>query len=358
MKILFYHYALNMGGIERTIATLSREMSREHEVTFAQFTADEPFYELAPAVKHISFGFSASGNRLVRTVKLYFRIRKLISEERPDVIFCMNKTHLSLFCRAARRCGCPVIGAERSNPHFQMKPRQVRLREQSVRADGFVFQTERARQAYPEKTREKGIVIPNAICNEDVYAGKAELPLLKTFVSVGRLEQVKGYDLLISAFASIADKLPEWGLLIFGKGTKRDELQAQIDKAGLTDRITLAGEDVHAFLRAKNCEIFVLSSRSEGMPNALLEAMACGLAAISFDCENGPRELIEDGVNGILVPPEDEKALAKAMLDLAQDPGRRSRMRTEARKLRDTHSIPAITEEWLKYARERMAEKK
>ncbi|MBQ2252923.1 MAG: glycosyltransferase family 4 protein [Clostridia bacterium] len=356
MKILFYNYALNMGGIERTIAMLAQELSVEHEVCFAQFTADDPFYELPENVLRVSFGFSASGNRLIRTANLFLRIVDVFRTVRPDVVFCMNKTHLPLFCTVSRFFGATVIGAERSNPRLHRSKRDLRLRQKSVRADGFVFQTERAKSAYPEQTQKKGTVIPNAICNPDAlepYFGEKK----PTFVSVGRLEKVKGYDLLIRAFSTIADRLPDWDLVIYGEGNERRALEELVDSLGLSGRVRLPGADMHAFLKARECEIFVLSSRSEGMPNALLEALSCGLACVSYDCENGPRELIEHETNGLLVEAENVESLADAMLRLAQDGELRLRLSENGRNVSVTHSPSAIAQRWLAYAKQIMNSK-
>lgn len=351
MKILFYNYALNMGGIERTIQMLAEQFSTEHEVCFVQFTADPPFYTLPENVCRISFGFTGRENRILRTLKLARKIDKVLREQKPDVVFCMNKTHLPLFCSISRRYGCAVIGAERSNPLAHQSRRAVSLRKQSRKADGFVFQTERARLSYPEKTVEKSTVIPNAICNPDVFSafqGTKE----RAFVSVGRLEKVKGYDLLISAFGKIAADLPDWRLVLYGEGVCRKELQEQADRLGLSERVVMPGADVHAFCKARACEVFVLSSRSEGMPNALLEALAAGMACVSFDCENGPRELIDHGKNGLLVPPQDVDALAFAMLQLARDGALRTSLGQEAAQMKETHSPQRIAARWLEYAQQ------
>lgn len=358
MKILFYNYSMGSGGIERTIASLSAEFVREHEVTLVQYTDTPPFYELDSRVKHLPLGLDASGNVVIRVFKLYRALRSIFKEIRPDVIFCMNKTHLGVVIRASKKtCRAAVIGAERSNPLKHMTKRDLRLRKKSVRADGFVFQTERAASAYPEETRKKGIVIHNAICNPDVFEDTH--PEKKNlFVSVGRLERVKGYDLLIRAFSQIAPELPDWSLVIYGNGSQKDAIHAQIDSLGLSDRVTLAGEDLHAYRKVKACEIFVLSSRSEGMPNTLLEAMACGLACIAADCPNGPKELIQNGFNGLLVPSEDIDALATAMKTLARSGDLRATLSSNAIKARESHAIGAIANAWLSYAAERLSLKR
>lgn len=358
MNIVFYNHSMEMGGIERTIASLSGVFCEEHKVTILQYTKGTSAYELDKRVRHIAFGYDARGNKMLRILRLYRTVRKTLKELKPDIIFCMSKTHLQLFCVAARGLRAVVIGAERSNPLLDRSRRAAKLRAMSARADGFVFQTARAMEAYPEKTRQKGIVIPNAVCNPDVLSVPADLPKEKKFVSVGRLEKVKGYDLLIEAFSRIAAELSDWSLVIYGEGTQQDSLQAQIDRAGLSGRARLAGGDVHAFLKVARCEIFVLSSRSEGMPNTLMEALACATACIAADCPNGPAELIENGKNGLLVPAQDVPALADAMRALAENEAQRRAFTREAAAFREAHALPVIANRWLIYATERLEQKR
>lgn len=350
MKIQFYTYALNMGGIERTVAGLANLLCREHEVLVTQYTADTPFYELDSRVRHSSFGFCARGNVLSRTLRFYRAVRAFIRKERPDVVFCLNLTHLILFCLAARGTDTAVIGAERANPKNNTSPRAVRLRKFSVHADGFVFQTERAKSAYPQRTVERSAVIENAIWNEDVLTQSAPVACERRVISVGRLMPVKGYDLLIDAFFRVADEFPDWTLHIYGEGEQRAALEAQIAERGLDGRVSLPGADLHAHEKVRASEVFVLSSRSEGMPNTLLEAMACGTCCISADCPNGPSELIESEKNGLLFEPESVDAMAMALRRVMGDSALRARLAREGARKLDSHRPETVAQAWLDYA--------
>lgn len=141
----------------------------------------------------------------------------------------------------------------------------------------------------------------------------------KVVVAAGRLAPEKGFDRLVAAFARVADRHPDWVLKIFGTGPLRDRLVAQVASLGLGDRVLMPGlaADIEAELRASS--VFALSSVHEGLPMALAEGMACGLACVAFDCAPGVREMLTDGVDGIVVPPRNVEALAEGLSRLMAD---------------------------------------
>jgi glycosyltransferase involved in cell wall biosynthesis len=152
---------------------------------------------------------------------------------------------------------------------------------------------------------------------------------------------------LIRAFQSIADYFPDWDLVILGEGESRDELQRQIDAAGLDTRISMPGRAGNIGEWYEQSDLYVLSSRIEGLSNSLLESMASGLAPVAFDCETGPREIVRNGIDGVLVnPPEDDEALAAYLSDMMARHEQRRAYARRAVDVRDRFSTARIMALW------------
>jgi glycosyltransferase involved in cell wall biosynthesis len=165
-------------------------------------------------------------------------------------------------------------------------------------------------------------------------------------LAIGRLTEQKGFDLLLDAFHRSGLARAGWQVAILGEGDARSALEQQATALGIVDAVTFPGfVDVGQWLR--RADLFVLSSRYEGFPNALMEAMQMQRACISFDCPSGPRDLIENGRNGLLVSPQDVAALSEALQRLAGDPALRSRLGAEASKVSEQFSPALVYAKWL-----------
>lgn len=181
-------------------------------------------------------------------------------------------------------------------------------------------------------SQAKVVVVNNPIINEDLVLGKDEI-LENTFfqkfdqivLSIGRFEWQKDYDTLLEAFEKVAQINTNVGLFILGKGPLETHYKAKIAAMGLQGRIELGGFDKNPFKYLSACDVYVLSSRHEGMPGVLIQAMACGTACVATDCPTGPNELIIHDVNGLLVPVGDVESMAEAMLKMLQDSALRTR---------------------------------
>jgi glycosyltransferase involved in cell wall biosynthesis len=165
-------------------------------------------------------------------------------------------------------------------------------------------------------------------------------------MGVGRLGPEKGFDMLMDAFAIIAPIWPTARLIIWGEGDGRADLERHRAARGLDERVAFPGNTSSPERELRTATLFVLSSRKEGLPMVLIEAMAIGCAAIAFDCEHGPRDIIRDGVDGMLVPPNDVPALAEAMDGLLRDDARRAAFSERAVEVRDRFSMDAVTKRW------------
>jgi glycosyltransferase involved in cell wall biosynthesis len=168
----------------------------------------------------------------------------------------------------------------------------------------------------------------------------------KVLVAAGRLSSQKGFDLLLDAYARVAAKHPDWRLDIYGTGAWQARLEARIGELGLTGRACLRGASRELDREFSRASVYVLSSRTEGLPMVLLEAMTAGLPPVSFDCPTGPAEVIDDGVNGLLVPPEDSAALGDGICALIEDPDRRRAIGAAARESSAEFTMPAVRACW------------
>ena len=216
-------------------------------------------------------------------------------------------------------------------------------------ADAVVVQSAAVRDWASKFVRATAIhVIPNPVHlvrNGSEYSpcGRSSN---RTVVAMGRLTRQKGFDVLLPAFRRSAEKHAGWSLLILGEGEERRSLEALVIELGLQGNVKLPGlvEDPVPILQT--ADLFIMASRYEGFPNALLEAMACGLAVIATDCPSGPREIVRDGVDGVLVPPNDVDALGSAMDRLMAHEPERQRLGANAMKITERFGVEKIMNMW------------
>ncbi|TYB48343.1 glycosyltransferase [Actinomadura chibensis] len=165
-------------------------------------------------------------------------------------------------------------------------------------------------------------------------------------VAAGRMVWIKGYDLLIGAFAKVVEKHPEWRLRIYGQGVRHDELLRKATRLGLHNNVLLMEPTDDMEGELAKASILAMSSRAEPFGMTIIEAFACGLPVVGFDCPRGPREIITEGHDGLLVPPEDADALAETLIKLIDDEELRRRMAANARASAERFGIAGVAERW------------
>lgn len=290
------------GGAERVMATMANHWA-EHgrDVTVITFgdPAVKPYYPLDDRVDFRPLGLPSRPLPPLRAMAYSFRrliaLRRALKRIAPDVaISFLTKVNV-LTVLAARGLGLPVIVSERNNPARQsFRSSWSRLRDWLYcQAFSVVCQTEAVRKTLAPDVSDRGRVIPNPIA-EAAAVTPPERP-------------------------TIAGDHPDWSLVIWGEGGERERLIARRAELGLADRVRLPGLTERPHQWQRETTVFVLSSRFEGFPNVLGEAMAAGLPAVAFDCLWGPAEMITDGVDGLLVPAENVDGLTAALDRLLRD---------------------------------------
>lgn len=351
MKIMTVGYLHGAGGAERQIVLLSNQMAlRGHDVTLCVLNEFKSRYKISEKVK-VKDLTQAEGSGRLRIIRRLLAFRKAIKRIHPDIIVNYN-LQAAYFCLTlSKKARGKVVYSERGDPYDNEYSGLLgKLRDITVKKmDGVVFQSEGARDFFSKDIKAKSIVIHNSV---NIPQDKYPMPEKrdKRIVSVGRLHPQKNFPLLINAFAKVAPAFPDYSLDIYGDGDLLENLQSQIDCLGLTSRITLnkSRADVWDFICTAS--LFVLTSDYEGMPNALMEAMALGLPCIATDCRpGGARALINDGLNGYVVPLRDVDALADKMQFVLSHSEKADKIAKEARLLQDSHSDKFIFDKWNSY---------
>lgn len=344
--------SLQGGGAERQLSDMANYWAgRGAEVTLATWSGPEvkDFYTLASGVSRQWLNISSPRlmpfAAVVSSVRRVLRLRLVLRSLRPDAIVSfidISNVHTLL---AARGMHIRVVVSERTHPAINRTigmPWRVLRRICYHMADVVVAQTQDAGRWLERNCHARVRVIPNSLRGLPQIRCERELMI----IAVGRLSKEKGFDLLVKSFARIVLDYPRWRVCIIGEGSERQALADLRDELGLRERVDFVGEVRQVELWMARASLLVHPSRREGFPNAVLEAMGMGLAVICTDCRAGPSELIEDGVNGRLVPVDDVDALTRAMRELMAEPELRQRLGREASKVRQLFRQEYIMEKW------------
>ncbi|PGL72699.1 glycosyltransferase [Bacillus sp. AFS055030] len=348
MKIMMVITGMQSGGAERVMATLCNELSKRNQVRLLVMKEKKTDYELKDNIEFVAG--NVTNQSLLKSVRF---VRQQMDDWQPQVVLSfMTKSNLiTLLAKKMAKWKAPVIIAERANPNYTGSLLKVLRKFVYPSADGCVFQTKQAQKYYNDILNCNSIVLRNPL-NPNFKVQLHQGVRTKRIVSVGRLSVEKNQRLLIESFSKIAVSYPEYSVEIFGEGPLRNELQSFINKKNLQSQVRLMGRKDNIQEYISDAEIFVLPSNSEGMPNALLEAMALGMACIATDCPiGGPAVIIENKKNGILVPMNESQIMADTLELLIGNDGLSSRLRAEAKKVVEHYDTEKVCAEWETYIR-------
>lgn len=349
MKICFIiHDVTARAGSERAQASLANALFARGEaisIWSMYGLGGSPGFLLASGIK-VSYGLKKPWPLFLDYPWLALVFAVHVARLRPEWIVCTGANRLIVALLGAIVTGVKVAIWE----HFPVansvtKPRGRLARMiASVVALRIVTLTKSDKDLYATLYAPAAKVthIPNIVLSP----GATGTVRRKEVLAMGRLSPEKGFDILLEAWSLVIKRLPDWSLRIVGDGKMRDELVRQASRLGIEDHVTFAPFSDDPFSLYSECGFFVLSSRYEGLPFVLIEAMTCGTACISFDCPNGPREVIKNGVNGLLVPAEEVHALANAMVKLGENPMLRQRLGEAAQSVSKPFSEPRVVARW------------
>lgn len=348
MRLALVAYLHGSGGAERQIILLGNEMKkRGHDVYLLILAENNSNYDIADGVHIYDLSVVEHGGKF-DIIKRYFALRKWLKKIHPEITINYNLQGAYFSMLLGNRICGKILYSERGDPYDKEYSGVLgHVRDITCKkVDALVFQSEGARDFFEIGEKQKAIVIHNSVV---VPQDKYPIPSARDnrIVTVGRLHSQKNPQLLVDAFALIADIYPDMTLEFYGDGDLKEEIQSIINSKGLSERVHLHASRKDIFDCIRTARLFVLTSDYEGMPNALMEAMALGLPCISTDCRpGGARTLIKSGKNGIIVPPRNVNALVDKMMYMLENPREAELMAIEAYKIGTTHTNVVTFDKW------------
>lgn len=320
MKVCFVIGSLKYSGAEKVLGIICQELKiKEHDISVVLLEKEEGSIDVIDGIK--TYGAKSVGGRLTRILKRFGKIRKCIKMICPDIIVSFGTVCNVNVVPSIIGMKVPLVLCERNDPRFDPRSRLERIIRSFLYlfANGFVFQTEEIKTYFPKLVQKKAIIIENPIVPSARIWNYSESK--KSIVTVARLDNYqKDQVSLLSAFAIFSKLYPEYTLDIYGDGPDEELYRNYIHKLNLDGRAILHGKSGDPLDVILKSEMFILTSRYEGMPNALMEAMSIGMPCISTDCSGGgARFLLESCCCGILVPVGGVEQIAGAMIDFARD---------------------------------------
>ena len=355
--IAFYIGSLHKGGAERVFVNLAEFFRHEgYQVTMVtQYRyPDEEEYALPSGIKRVLSDLNAdelSNSRIVNFYRRVCKLHRIWKSEQPDLVLsCIGKNNFMAVVTTMFTKTRPVVSVVgEAREEYPSRLMHMLADFLFPYAAGIVLQTERSKYFFNKKIQRRAIILPNSL-NPDFIKPRYEGERDKRIVAVGRLDANKNHEMMIRAFAALKEKYPEYTLTIYGEGELRSYLEDLIKQLDISEQVLLPGVIPDVAKQIERAALFLLTSYSEGVSNAVIEALASGLPVISTDVPSGGTvELITDGMNGLIIPAGDGLALERAMDRLLGDPAYADRLGREASKIQKRLAPERVNRLWQQY---------
>ena len=346
-KILFYTMGLYKGGSERVICNLANALINNYNITIVTNNKCESEYKLNDKIKHICIDDKKSTLLSKISKKRTNKLYKIIKDENPDIIIAfLPEPTIRILSLKKHFKNKKIIVSIRNNPKYEFPFVFKYIRNYYYRfSDYIVVQSDSYNSFLPDKLKKKCVTIPNYVKKDfyNISCNKKE----NIIVSVGRLEYQKNYKLLLKSFYKFNKKNPNYKLYIYGKGREKKKLQKFINNKKLNDKVILKGTKENINEEIINSKIFILTSKYEGMPNCLLEAMSLGLPVITTLSSPAIKDIIQNKVNGIIVK-NNSNEIASNIETLIDNKDYLDKISSNSRKVIDLYNEENILEKWIK----------
>jgi glycosyltransferase involved in cell wall biosynthesis len=352
IKIAFILPSLKAGGAERVVSTIANHLIAHFEITIIVFYKCKPFYLLD---EHINIEFckkeyhkeSSSLQSISTHIQLLTKTIKILKRNKIKVAIGFMTTANVYAVVASKRLGIKSVISERIHPEYETISKIWLILKKFFypKSNQLIVQTTAIKSYFEDFISNdrleiiKNPLAPELIQKRDLFKTKERLIL-----NVGRLDNQKNQDLLIKAFANVPNE--NWKLILIGEGSNRTEYTNLINKLNLQEQVLLKGNINYVEDYYNTASLFVFTSKYEGYPNALTEAMYFGIPCISTDCPSGPAELISNAENGFLIPVGNQGLLEKKMKLLMEDKDLRAQFSTNALKSTVGFEVDQIAQQW------------
>ena len=346
MNITFLISSLTGGGAERVTANIANYMvAKGNEITILTMTDIKETYKIDKRIRIVPLILQKERKNII--YNYYLRYKKLgnyIQKSKQDCYIVMLPITIILMLLQRNKITAKVIVSERNDPSKYNIIEKFFMQILKGRADAWVFQTEEAARWY--QLKKDTYIIPNAI-NPIFLEKRIETAKEKTIVTVGRLTKQKNTALIIKAFVLLSQEFPDYQLFIYGEGELLSKCERLVADNGIADKVRFCGYVSDIENKIAKASLFVLGSNYEGIPNALIEAMALGVPCISTNCPvGGPRSVIKNNVNGMLVECGDIKGMYQAMKKVLSDNNFALMLSKNAISVRESLNPKVIYNKW------------